>query len=249
MGLQDDERKRYTRQLSIEGWGEEAQQKLKTARVGIAGLGGLGSPVSLYLTALGVGAIIAADNDTVSLSNLNRQILYTENDIGGVKPEIAARRLTELNPHVHIETIKKKITDSTVSSIFEGCDIIIDCLDNFETRFVINRFSVANRIPFIHAGIRGLYGQLLVSSPPETPCLACFLSDYTKDRTSPTPVCGPTAGVLGSMEAIEAVYIVAGIESPHYGTLLVVDLRTMSVEQVHIEKKADCPVCGKNALP
>ena len=245
--LNDDERERYTRQLHITGWGEDAQQKLKSARIGIAGLGGLGSPVSLYLTALGAGTIVAADNDTVSRSNLNRQILYTENDLGEEKTEIAARHLTELNPHVHIETVKKKITDSTVTSIFEGCDIIIDCLDNFEARFALNRFAVANHIPFIHTGIRGFYGQLFTVHPPDTPCLACFLSDYSRDRSAPTPVCGPTAGVLGSLEAIEAVYILTGIEQPHYGKLLIVDLRTMSIEQARIEKKPDCPVCGKSA--
>lgn len=171
---------RYRRQLAIDGWGEKAQEKLSHAHVTVVGAGGLGSPVLLYLTAAGVGHIRIIDGDTLSLSNLNRQILYGDALIGLPKAESTRRKLKELNPSVEIETIPARIDPDSMDLHLPTEGIMVDCLDNFETRFLLNRHAVENHLPLVHAGVEGLYGQLTTIIPEETPCLECIFAGIEK---------------------------------------------------------------------
>jgi len=159
-GLSERERERYTRQLVLPAWGEEAQLRLKAATAFVAGAGGLGSAAVLYLAAAGVGCIRVCDRDTVELSNLNRQILHTERGIGGRKAASARQAVARLNKEVRVVPLVTEITEQNVGELAAGADILLDCLDNVPARLVVNRLSVSARIPLVHAGVRGLGGQL-----------------------------------------------------------------------------------------
>jgi adenylyltransferase/sulfurtransferase len=235
---------RYKRQISIEGWGIAAQEKIAAAKVCVAGIGGLGSPVSTYLAAAGIGTLVLCDYQNIDLSNLNRQVLYRTADIGKEKLRTARDRLTELNPEISVEIVEGRITDDSAARAFSGADLIVDCLDNFETRFVLNRFAVAEQIPFIHAGIMSLYGQMVLLAPPKTACLRCFISPDAAGGTAPPPVLGATAGVVGSMEAAEALKVIAGLGDEAFGVLHTVDLMTFSFDSIALQKNPECPVCG-----
>ena len=234
---------RYERQIIMDGWGDAGQRKLAAAHVGIVGTGGLGSPVALYLAAAGVGTLTLCDNQEIELSNLNRQILYGTPDVGGRKVEVAARRLSDLNPDVDVRARHVRVTDDTVDDVLGDCTLIVDCLDNFETRFVINRFCVRRRLPMVHAGVREFYGQTMLINPPHTPCLACFLPS-TDAGDGPIPICGATAGVFGSMQASMALQWLIGLGRDTAGIFINVDLVDMQIHKVNMKKRVDCPVCG-----
>ena len=237
---------RYKRQLPIDGWGEETQRKLADSRVCIVGAGGLGSPVSLYLAAAGVGALVLCDYQEVELSNLNRQILYSTSDIGFTKVERAKERLEELNPSITVEIRSERLTESTAPEIFGSADLIIDCLDNFESRYTLNRYAVEEGVAFIHAGITELHGQLILLSTPDTPCLECIMPPSSVgDRIRP-PVLGATAGVVGSLQAVTALKALGGDEKAGYGVLRTVDLRNMTIDSIALEKNPACEVCGSD---
>ena len=170
----NDEFNRYQRQLLIDNWGEKGQEKLQNAHVLIAGAGGLGSPVAMYLASAGVGSITICDYDKVEISNLNRQLLHNEKRIGLNKADSAYATLSFINHHVKIHILKNKIKHGNAKKIVGNADIIIDCLDNFPARHHLNRVSVESEIPMIHGGISGFSGQLAVLAPPKTACLACF---------------------------------------------------------------------------
>ena len=238
------ENERYIRQMGISGWGEEVQAKLKNSRVCIVGVGGLGSPVSLYLAAAGVGSIVLCDYQDVELSNLNRQILYDTGDIGGSKVKHAKERLLQLNPDITVSAVTGKIVDDTAPSVFESADIIIDCLDSFESRFMLNRYAVKNRVPFVHAGITEFYGQLAFINPPRTPCLQCFISPGAAESQAPPPVLGATAGVIGSLQAVVALKALSGVFETGDSYFYTVDLLKMSFESIALQKNPNCPVCG-----
>jgi len=235
---------RYERQLIIEGWGEKGQNRLSRAVVGVAGTGGLGSPACTYLTAAGVGTLKICDFQDVELSNLNRQILYNDGDIGLPKVVAAAERLSRLNPEIAVVPHNELITDDSVVRIFGNCDLIVDCLDNPETRHVINRFCVARGIPLVHAGVMEFYGQIMLVRPPKTACLGCFFPHESSEVT-PIPIFGATAGVLGAMEANLAIRCLLGMEEDSKGQLISVDLSTMEMMSIDIPKNPDCPVCGE----
>lgn len=241
------EKERYSRQMIIGDWGEAAQQKLTHSRVGILGAGGLGSPVSLYLAAAGIGSLLVCDYQRLEISNLNRQILYTEENLGEVKAELAARRLTELNTDIEVAFRSVKIDDENIAGIFADCDLVIDCLDNFETRLVLNRFCWEKRIPLLHAGISEYYGQLYLMLPPETACLACLLPEPEQGRP-PEPVCGATAGVIGSLQAMVAIKYLAGVGTTQSGVLSVVDLNSLGLDSMPVSPRDNCPVCGNRML-
>ena len=242
-----ESQERYKRQIAIDGWGEAVQKRLGKARVCITGVGGLGSPASLYLAAAGVGSIVLCDFQEIELSNLNRQVLYSEAAIGSKKVNKARERLKQLNSTINIEICDVRIDESSAQRVFASSDLIIDCLDNFETRYVLNRYSIKNSIPLIHAGITEFYGQLALIHPPNTPCLECFIpADSPKQKGSP-PVLGATAGVVGSLQAITAIKVLGGFRSPGFGVLQTVDLLNMSFDSISIEKNPACPACGPSA--
>jgi len=240
--LTEREIERYNRQMLIRDWGEEGQKKLRAATVFIAGAGGLGSPVSIYLAAAGIGRIRICDNGEPELSNLNRQILHAEKDIGKNKTFSAKETLCEINPHVEVVALPEKITAESIDRLAGGSDIIIDCLDNFPARHILNRYAVDKQLPFIHAGIYGLSGQLTFIHAPATPCLYCLFSGSPPPAVS--PVAGVTPGVIGVLEATEAIKYLTGIGENLKGRLLIWDGEAMEFQTVAVQKDPDCPVCG-----
>jgi adenylyltransferase/sulfurtransferase len=240
--LIQDELKRYNRQIIMEGWGEEAQLRIRNAALFIAGAGGLGSAVSLYLAAAGAGYIRICDHGEVELSNLNRQILH-DNDSQGRKKVISAEeRLSSINPHVHTEALEGIITDRTVADLVADSDIIIDCMDNFETRYVLNRFAVERGLPFVHAGVYGMAGQITFIQSPQTPCLQCIFPDAPPPELF--PVVGATVGVMGSLEALEALKYLTGVGTLLKNRLLLWEGDIMKFEELRVERNPSCPVCG-----
>ena len=233
---------KYIRQIML--FGEEGQEKLKNAKVFVAGAGGLGSPVSTYLAVAGVGKIIIADFDSVDLSNLNRQFLHHEKDIGREKVKSAEEKLLSMNPEIKVETIREKITDENAGSIVPPCDLIIDALDNFDTRHVLNRLAVERNIPLIHGAVSGYRGQATTIIPGKTPCLCCiFPSSFKKEVF---PVLGTTPGVIGSIQANEAIKYLTGQGKLLENRLLLWDGLSCSFSELDVNKAENCPVCGIN---
>lgn len=243
--LTDEEKDRYHRQIILPRWGERAQEVLKTARVFVAGAGGLGSPAAYYLAAAGVGTIRICDSGTVERSNLNRQILHGERDIGKNKALSASASLSLLNPLVRVVPLREEITDHNVERLVGDARIMVDCLDNIRTRLVLNGFAVRRRVPLVHAGVSGLCGQITFVHAPDTPCLSCFLPRPGEGGVF--PILGATAAVLGSLEALEALKYLTGEGKMLKGTLLYADLEAMEFHRISVRPDPACPVCGRRA--
>ena len=245
-----EEYTRYIRQLIIPGWGESAQSRLRESTVFVAGAGGLGSPTLLYLAAAGAGRIVICDIGAVELSNLNRQILHPTESIGRAKPDSAAAALRALNPHVEIVTHSLYVDDESIDKLAEGSDILVDCLDNFPSRYVLNRYAVRTRTPFVHAGVEGFSGQTTFIDPPETPCLNCIFPEEPseagdeEDRT--IPIVGAAAGLVGCIEALEVVKHLTGIGSTLKGRILHFDGDMSKTFEFSVEKNPGCSVCGRD---
>ncbi len=243
MELSNDEKERYERQIRISELGREGQLKLKKARVTIAGAGGLGCPSSIYLAAAGVGQITVVDEGKVELSNLNRQIGHWSSDLEKFKTISLAEKARRLNPNVRLKASTEGIEPETVSGLVSSSTVVLDCLDNWETRFVLNQACVENRIPLVHAGIHSLYGQITTILPGKGPCLRCILPE-TPPLEDKIPVLGITAGVLGLLEALEAIKIITGIGEPLVGRILYFDGETSSFYEIKVNRREDCPICG-----
>jgi adenylyltransferase/sulfurtransferase len=237
----EDEIKRYQRHFNINGWGEETQLKLKNASVFVAGAGGLGSVVLYYLVSAGVGKISFCDSDVVDISNLNRQILYGTEDIGKDKVTSATARLSALNKSVELLPVKGIIGDDSIEYIAD-CDLIIDCVDNFETRHVLNRISLEKKKPMLHAGVTEYYCQLTLLIPGETPCLGCFIPDGAPP--SGKGIIGAMAGIAGSIEAMEAIKFLSGVGESLAGRLLFIDMKNLSFSTMNIKKNPGCKICS-----
>jgi molybdopterin/thiamine biosynthesis adenylyltransferase len=240
--VKEDPEQRYARQLGVPGWGADGQRRLSESHVFIAGAGGLGSAASIYLAAAGVGKLTICDTDRVDLSNLNRQILYTSQDIGHEKAPTAAARLRALNPGIDIVPITREITPASACDLVRGANLILDCLDNLETRFALNRCCVATGIPMVYAAVSEFTGHLSFLHPPATPCLECFVS-RTPPPTEPA-IPGCTAGSIGAIQAMEAVKFLTGIGENLTGRLLVIEGAELRFDVVTIEKDPTCPACG-----
>lgn len=236
------ENERYSRQRNLYGWDDQAQEKLGQATVFVAGLGGLGSPATLYLAAAGIGNLILCDADTVQLSNLNRQVLYRERDIGREKAVCAEERLGELNSSTRIDAHAEKMDAGNVAQLVADADIMLDCLDNFEGRKVLNDFSLQSGTPLVHAGVTGLNGQVSFLSPPLTPCLKCIYPDDPVDVES--PVLGAVAGLIGTVQAMEAIKDITGTGQVLKNRMLILDGESMSLHEAIIERNPECEVCG-----
>lgn len=242
MTLSAREQERYKRQIHIHQWGEEGQRKLKNNSVFIAGAGGLGCPVATSLALAGVGRLVICDSDHVEVSNLNRQFLHTENDLNIGKSLSAANSLAELNPNTAVTHITALIDDTNVASLVNGCDIIVDCLDNLEGRMALNNYSVHNNIPLVHGGVWGLEGRLTFHNPPHTPCLRCLYHEALPDAV--IPVAAVTTLVIGAMQATEVIKYLLGIGNLATGRLILCSLDSMTFHELQTEKDQNCPVCG-----
>ena len=240
--LTENELIRYKRQLEVSGWDKSTQEKLKSAAIFVAGAGGLGSPVLYYLAAAGVGHIKICDRDKVDLSNLNRQILYNTADTDNWKAETAAEKISQLNDGIKITYFNSEAGWSLLDEIKECC-IIVDCLDNFESRHILNRISLQTGIPMMHAGVSEYYGQMTFLQPGETPCLACFIPESIKKETK--GIVGAMAGIVGSMQAIEVIKFLTDTGDILKNRLLHIDGKLMNITTLTIKRNPDCKVCSK----
>jgi molybdopterin/thiamine biosynthesis adenylyltransferase len=245
--LSESERKRYARQLLMDGFGEPQQEKLARASVLVAGAGGLGCSVSLYLAAAGVGCLRIVDDGVVELSNLNRQIAYSDGDIGGPKVGAISRRIGELNREVRVESHQVRMDDGSLPRLVEGCDAVIDALDNLPTRYAVNRAALARGVPIVHGAALGFFGQVMTVIPGRTPCLMCLYRG--RETSGVTPVIGVTPGVIGLLQAVEAIKLLAGLGKLLTGTLLAFDGLQMSFDELAIPRDPDCPACGHIQSP
>ena len=231
---------RFERQLPI--FGEEGQMRIMGAKVGIAGCGGLGVNVITDLAEAGVCRYVLCDHDVPDVTNLNRQFIYSAGD-PRPKSMISAEWILALNPAADVEAICEPVTVDN-GDMFTGCDVIIDCLDSFEARMALNDHSQRMGIPLVHAGISGLNGQLYVSVPGRTPCLRCVLGT-AKDPEGPIPAVGAAVAAIAGMEALEALRVISGLGSACEGVLTTVDLSTMSIERVEVDRDPVCKSCGE----
>jgi molybdopterin/thiamine biosynthesis adenylyltransferase len=240
MTLSDFEKERYFKQLSVRDWDQE---RLRSARALIVGMGGLGSASALYLTAAGIGQIRLCDGEKVKRSNLNRQILYTEESIGKVKVEEAKKRLVSLNPDVEIEALPEPVGGQNAERLTKNCDIIIDGLDNIGSRFLLNEQSVKMQIPYVYGAVQGWQGYVGLFHPPQTACLACVmpLDIHTPDTV---PIPGVLPGTIGILQATEALKFIMGVERTLAGSLLIYDSQNLTFDIVQTEKNPDCASCS-----
>ncbi len=243
-GLTESDLIRYSRQILYLGFSEQGQNKLKNARVTVAGLGGLGCAVSIYLACAGIGRITIVDRDLVELSNLNRQILFWDEDVGKEKVFCAASKLTWLNPSVEVIPVFAEITKENTKDIVKGANIVIDAMDNFETRFVLNSACVSEGIPFIHGGVYGLSGEITTIIPGKTACLACIFPEFPK-KEEVFPVFGVAPAFIASLQAMEAIKLLAGLGDLLTNKMLYISGETMDFTFVNLAKRPDCPVCGR----
>lgn len=243
MSLSKSEKERYTRQVSLDGWD---QAKLKNARVLIAGCGGLGSASAFYLAAAGIGTLVLCDGDRVERSDLNRQILYGEESAGRLKVEAAQERLLSLNSDIHIDTCAEYISDSNAPAVIEGCDMIVDGLDNIAGRHILNRLSVEKKIPYMYGATGGFLGYAGLFHPPYTACLNCSMPQESVADAA-MPVAGFMPGTIGLLQATAAIKYILGLDQTLEGRLCIYDSRTFSFDIVMIEKRLGC-FCGQRSV-
>lgn len=240
------EETRYERQIVIPQIGEEGQARLRAARVLIVGVGGLGSPIALYLAAAGVGALGLADPDQVSVSNLNRQILYTTDDIGRDKTEAAAERLRALNPEIEVTT-HPAVEREGGADLVAGYDLVVEACDALEAKMLVNDICVAAQVPQVWAAVSRFEGQLGVYVPGHT-CRACIFPQMPEPGVHPSPaelgIVGAAAGVMGSLEAVEAIKVLLDIGKPLVDAILLWEGLTGVFERVEIPRNPDCPCCS-----
>ena len=226
--------------------GKKGQQKLKHSKVAIIGLGGLGSASSLYLALAGVGHIRLVDQDTVEMTNLHRQPLYSMSDLRQSKAETAAKRIHQTNPQVKAEAFPENANTNNIERIVKDMDCIVDGLDNMKTRYLLNRACTKHKIPYVYGAAIGLEGALSVFHPPETPCLECVfpnVDDRYLQTCETRGIIGATAGIIGTMQAMETIKLLTGIGDTLKGRLMICDFSDMHIMTIPITKKPDCPTC------
>ena len=242
----------YSRQTIMAEIGSIGQKRLRDSNVTVVGLGGLGSVSSLYLTLAGVGKLTLIDQDTVELTNLHRQALYSVNDLRHPKVEVAADRLIDLNPEVEIKAVAENVNGENVDSILNNSDCVVDGLDNMQTRYLLNRHCVGRQIPFIFGGAIGMEGNVAVFKTPETPCLECVLPGID-DSELPTcdtrGVLGATTGIIGSLQAMETIKLLTKINQKPESKLMIFDFAESEFRTVELYIRPDCPVCQLRHAP
>ena len=238
--LSDAEKKRYSRQIRL--FGEDGQERLLRTSVFIAGAGGLGSVISLYMAAAGFGKIRICDCDTVELSNLNRQILHGNADVGRAKAQSAYETLTGINPEIEVEALVETISEENIDQLLQGCDIIMDAMDNFPVRYLLNRAALQRKIPLFHGAISGYQGQATTIIPGKTACLACIFP--RAPPASVFPALGSTCGVIGSIQVTEGVKYVTGAGQLLENRLLLWDGLSGCLDEMAYERNLACRECS-----
>jgi molybdopterin-synthase adenylyltransferase len=238
--LSERERERYKRQILL--FGDEGQERLKKAHIFIAGAGGLGSPISIYLAVAGIGTITLVDKDVVELTNLNRQILHYDRDIGRKKTVSAEEKLREINPDITVNVIDTTIDETNVDRLVGRAEGIVDAMDNYPIRYLLNETAVRKKIPFFHGAIRGLYGQATTIVPGVTPCLACIFPKAPPKEVF--PVVGVTPGLIGMVQATEVLKYLIHDGRLLTNRLLIWDGLESHAEEIAVERNPACPVCS-----
>ena len=241
--LTPNELERYGRQIMMAGFGEAGQEKLKNARVFIAGAGGLGCPISIYLANAGIGAIRLVDQDKIELSNLNRQVLHWPEDVGRLKVDSASEKLRRMNPDLKLEAIRETMDENNLYQLTEGCDVIVDAMDNIKTRYLLNKAAIDHNIPFVHGAIYGLEGRAMTIIPGKSACLGCVYKGIPPRARF--PVLGVTPAVIGCIEATEVIKYLTGIGELLIDRILIYDGLNMKFMEVNIKRNPDCEYCGK----
>lgn len=248
MAFTDDELDRYARHIVLREIGGQGQKKLKAARVLSIGAGGLGSPALLYLAAAGVGTLGVVDDDEVSLSNLQRQVLHVTDRIGALKTDSARTAIAALNPHVRVQAHTLRLTAANAAAIVADYDIVVDGSDNFDTRHLLNAICAAQRKPLVAAAIGQWEGQLSVWNAGGGPCYACVFPERPASGLAPAcaeaGVMGALAGVMGSLQAAEVIKLVTGAGEPLIGRLLLYDALWADFRSIDAPRRTDCAVCG-----
>jgi len=248
--MNDHELLRYSKQIMLPQIDIEGQQKINDSTILIIGMGGLGSPTALYLAAAGVGHIIIADFDQVELSNLQRQIIHSTSDIGDDKVNSAKTKLLELNPNITVTVANEIMHSDNLASLIKDVDIVLDGTDNFESRFEINKACVECHKPLISAAVIRFEGQISVFKGYEVgqPCYQCLYSEQGNGREScvENGVLAPVAGLVGTIQALQAIKVLLGLGEQLCGELLLIDGLDLSFRKVKIAKDSECPICGLN---
>jgi molybdopterin-synthase adenylyltransferase len=246
LAMTDDQLLRYSRQILLPDFGIEGQERLRASSALVVGLGGLGSPVAMYLAAAGIGRLVLADFDAVDLSNLQRQIVHTTAQIGRPKAESARVALAALNPQVELVTVKRSLTEATLPAIVADVDLVLDCCDNFATRFAVNAACSAAGVPLVSGAAIRLEGQVTAfSGRPGGPCYQClYPRDGGIDETcSANGILAPVVGIIGSIQATEAIKILTGLGEPLFGRLLLLDAALMQWRSLRLPSDPSCPIC------
>lgn len=246
-GMNEAERQRYSRQIRLAQIGEAGQQSLLDSRVLIIGMGGLGSPVALYLAAAGVGTLVLSDFDRVEDSNLQRQIIHRSSDIGELKTDSAANTIKTLNPACNVIPIGWELDDAELREAVEQADLVVDCCDNFATRFAVNRMCVASETPLVSGAAIRMEGQIATYLPDTGPCYQCLYPSELEHEESCAMegVLAPLVGVIGSLQAMQAIQVLTGRGEELAGKLTLFDAAAMEWRSVRVPQNPQCPVCGK----
>ena len=245
--LTNEDLQRYSRQIMLEEIGFTGMEKLRDSKVCVIGVGGIGNPIVTQLTAMGIGKLKIVDRDVIEISNLHRQHLYTENDIGKVKVEVAVERLKGINPTVEIEAVPVSVSKYTAESIIKGFDVVIDALDSIDARYALNDACIKFGIPFIYAGALGMLGSVCTILPNKSACLRCIFPALAEDDM---PTCS-TEGVhpsilylVSGVQVSETIKIITGQQPTLVNKLLYIDLNELSFDKIHVFRQEECPSCG-----
>lgn len=253
MELSPQQIERYSRHIILDEIGLNGQKKLIMSKVLIIGMGGLGSPCAMYLAAAGVGTIGLADADVVDLSNLQRQIIHSMSDLGKEKVQSAKETILAINPDVNVRVYNTYIDDSNITQIIGEYDFIVDCTDNFNSKFLINDACVKVKKPFSHAGINGFHGQLMTYVPQKSPCYRCIFKkppkDYVNEIENKSGIIGAMGGVIGSLQAMETIKYITGVGEVLKGCILTYNAIDMGFRKVKLHQNIKkCTVCSKADL-
>lgn len=247
--LSESEFHRYARHLILDEVGEEGQARLLEARVLILGAGGLGAPVSMYLAAAGVGTLLLVDDDTVDLTNLQRQIVHATDAVGRPKVDSAVETLSRINPGIRLETRRARLTEDNAAELIAGCDAVVDGSDNFATRYALNDACLAAGVPLVAGALSRFEGQLTTIVPGDgRPCYRCLFPETPDPSLTPrceeAGILGAVAGVIGTLQAVETLKLLLGLGEPMTGRLLLYDALSASMQEVRYKRRPGCPSCG-----